>query len=158
MLEAAGRPTEPDGTDADEAFNDLYVIANAVYGLAEGIYCYRPTLQALEPVNVFETRELAEHLDLDQPLGGDAAANLYFIADMPAVVSRWGARGYRTAHLDASIRAGRVYLAAYALGLGATGLTFYDDEVVEALSAEAGAAVTFLVAVGVPWRNRSAAH
>ena len=157
MLEAAGRPTEPDGTDADEAFNDLYVIANAVYGLAEGIYCYRPTLQALEPVNVFETRELAEHLDLDQPLGGDAAANLYFIADMPAVVSRWGARGYRTAHLDASIRAGRVYLAAYALGLGATGLTFYDDEVVEAVGAGPGAAVAFLVAVGVPWRNRTAA-
>ncbi len=157
MLNAAGRPTEPDGTGADEAFNDLYVIANAVDGLAAGIYRYRSSLSALEPVSVSETRELAEHLDLDQPLGGDAAANLYFIADMPAVVSRWGARGYRTAHLDASIRAGRVYLAAYALGLGATGLTFYDDEVVEALGAGPGAAVTFLVAVGVPWRNRTAA-
>ena len=74
---------------------------------------------------------------------------------MPTVVGRWGARGYRTAHLDASIRAGRVYLAAYALGLGATGLTFYDDEVVEALGAGPGSAVTFLVAVGVPWRDRA---
>lgn len=157
MLDAAGCPTAPDGADYGEAFNDLYVIANAVDGLTEGIYRYRSSLRSLEPVSVSETRGLAEHLDLDQPLGGDAAANLYFIADMPAVVSRWGARGYRTAHLDASIRAGRVYLAAYALGLGATGLTFYDDEVVEALGAGPGSAVTFLVAVGVPWRNRSAA-
>ncbi len=157
MLDAAGRPTGPDGAHDGEVFNDLYVIANAVDGLSEGIYRYRSSLRLLEQVSACETRELSEHLDLDQPLGGDAAANLYFIADMPAVVSRWGARGYRTAHLDASIRAGRVYLAAYALGLGATGLTFYDDEVVEALGAGPGSAVTFLVAVGVPWRNRSTA-
>lgn len=155
MLGAAARPTEPDGADAGEAFNDLYVIANAVEGLPEGVYRYRPSLRSLEPVRSSDTRGLAEHLDLDQPLGGDAAADLYFIADMPAVLDRWGARGYRTAHLDASIRAGRVYLAAYALGLGATGLTFYDDEVVEAVAARPGSAVTFLVAVGVPWRNRS---
>ncbi len=156
MLDAAARPVGPDGVDAGEVFNDLYVIANAVEGLAEGIYRYQPSQRSLEPVRISETRELATHLDLDQPLGGDAAADLYFIADMPAVLDRWGARGYRTAHLDASIRAGRVYLAAYALGLGATGLTFYDDEVVEAVGAGPGSAVTFLVAVGVPWRKRSA--
>ncbi|MCY4582463.1 MAG: SagB/ThcOx family dehydrogenase [Chloroflexi bacterium] len=155
MLDAAARPVQPDGCEADEAFNDMYVIANAVEGLPEGIYRYRASMRSLEQVSALETRALSEHLALDQPLGGDAAADLYFIADMPAVLERWGARGYRTAHLDASIRAGRVYLAAYALGLGATGLTFYDDEVVEAADAGSGSAVTFLVAVGVPWRNRS---
>lgn len=155
MLAAAARPVSPDDADASEVFNDLYVIANAVEGLAEGIYRYRPSLKSLEPVSASETRSLAEHLALDQPLGGDAAADLYFVADMPAVLDRWGARGYRTAHLDASTRAGRVYLAAYALGLGATGLTFYDDEVVRALGAGPDSAVTFLVAVGVPWRDRS---
>ncbi len=152
MIDAAARPTELDGTSADEGLNDLYVIANAVGGLEQGIYRYRPSLGALEMVRGPETRALAQHLALDQPLGGDAAADLYFIADMPAVLGRLGARGYRTAHLDASIRAGRVYLAAYALGLGATGLTFYDDEVVEALGAEPGSAVTFLVAVGSPFK------
>ena len=155
MLDAAAHPVRPDGAGAAEAFNDLYVIANAVEGLAQGVYRYQPTARALEPVDVSDTRALAAHLALGQPLGGDAAADLYFVADMPAVLDRWGARGYRTAHLDASIRAGRVYLAAYALGLGATGLTFYDDEVVQALRAGPGSAVTFLVAVGVPWRARS---
>lgn len=154
MLDAAACPVGPDGAGAAEVFNDLYVIANAVEGVEQGIYRYQPSLRALEPVVVSETRALSEHLDLDQPLGGDAAADLYFVADMPAVLDKWGARGYRTAHLDASTRAGRVYLAAYALGLGATGLTFYDDEVVEVLGAARGSAVTFLVAVGVPWRNR----
>ena len=151
MLDAAGRPTGPDGADARDVFNELYVFANAVDGLAEGIYRYEPSQRALKTVSASETRALAEHLDLDQPLGGDAAADLYFIADMPTVLSRWGARGYRTAHLDASIRAGRVYLAAYAQGLGASGLTFYDDEVVEAVGAGPGSAV------GVPWRKRSTA-
>ena len=113
-----------------------------------------PSVRALEPVVISETRALSEHLDLDQSLRGDVAADLYFVADMPAVLDRWDARGYRTARLDASTKAGRIYLAAYALGLGATGLTFYDDEVVEALGAAQGSAVTFLVAVGVPWRNR----
>ena len=152
MIDAAARPTELDGTGADEGLNDLYVIANAVRGLEQGIYRYRPPLAALEMARGLETRALAQHLALDQPLGGDAAADLYFIADLPAVLGRFGARGYRTAHLDASIRAGRVYLAAYALGLGATGLTFYDDEVVEALGAGPDSAVAFLVAVGLPFR------
>lgn len=157
MLDAAGRPIGPDGAGEGEVFNDLYVFANAVEGLPERVYRYESETRSLEQVRASETRALAGHLALDQPLGGDAAADLYFIADMPAVVDRWGARGYRTAHLDASIRAGRVYLAAYALGLGATGLTFYDDEVVQAVGAGPGSAVTFLVAVGVPWRKRSTA-
>lgn len=155
LLDAAAQPTGLEGSPNGETLNDLYVIAAAIDGLEEGIYRYRPSLRALERVSVRETRELSRHLALDQPLGGDAAANLYFIADMPGVLDSWGARGYRTAHLDASTRAGRVYLAAYALGHGASGLTFYDDEVVEAVGATPGSAVTFLVAVGVPWRNRS---
>ena len=35
--------------------------------------------------------------------------------------------GNRAAQLDASIRAGRLYRSAYSMGLGAAGLTFFDD-------------------------------
>jgi hypothetical protein len=60
-----------------------------------------------------------------------------------------GERGYRAAQLAAAVGGGRVYLAAYALGLGATGLTFYDDAVTAFFSPHAaGKAVMFLVAVG----------
>ena len=130
----------------------INLIANAIDGLAQGTYLYRPQSRSLDPVTRTETRELAEHLALDQLLGGDAAANLFFVADMPGILGKLGARGYRTAHLDGSIQAGRVYLAAYALGRGASGLTFYDDEVVESLGAASSSAVTFLIAVGVPFK------
>jgi ABC-type lipopolysaccharide export system ATPase subunit len=42
-----------------------------------------------------------------------------------------------------------MYLAAYALGLGASGLTFYDDEVTAYFGpSAAGKSVMFLIAVG----------
>ena len=47
------------------------------------------------------------------------------------------------------ITGGRLYLAAYAQGFGATGLTFYDDEVTAFFSPHAaGKSVMFLVALG----------
>ena len=60
-----------------------------------------------------------------------------------------GSGSHRAAQLEASIRAGRIYLAAYALGLGATGLTFYDDAVTNFFSPHAqGMSAMFLVALG----------
>ena len=60
-----------------------------------------------------------------------------------------GNRGYRAAQLEASIIAGRIYLAAYAQRLGATGLTFYDDAVTSFFSPHAeGKSVMFLMALG----------
>ena len=51
---------------------------------------------------------------------------------------------------------GRIYLASYALGLGASGLTFFDDAVTEFFSPHAaGKAVMFLAAVGVPGKRNA---
>ena len=45
-------------------------------------------------------------------------------------------------------------MAAYALGLGATGLTFYDDDVTDFFSPHAeGKSAMFLVALGHPVRR-----
>ena len=53
------------------------------------------------------------------------------------------------AQLEAAIAGGRTYLAAYALGLGATGLTFFDDDVTAFFSPHAaGKSVMFHMAVG----------
>ena len=50
--------------------------------------------------------------------------------------------------------AARSTLAAYALGCGATGLTFLDDDVTDFFSPDAaGKAVMFLIAVGRPARR-----
>ncbi|GIX49805.1 MAG: hypothetical protein KatS3mg131_4016 [Candidatus Tectimicrobiota bacterium] len=53
--------------------------------------------------------------------------------------------------------AARLYLVAYALGFGATGLTFFDDEVSAFFSPHAaGQSVMFLVALGYGARRRPA--
>lgn len=71
--------------------------------------------------------------------------------DLDAILARFGNRGYRAAQLEAGILGGRLYLAAYAQRLGATGLTFYDDDVVAFFSPHASAkAAIFLVAIGHP--------
>jgi len=79
------------------------------------------------------------------------------MSDLEGVTERLGPRGYRAAQLDASATAGRLYLSAYALGLGASGLTFFDDEVTEFFTPHAaGKAVMFLVLLGVPASRKHA--
>jgi nitroreductase len=80
--------------------------------------------------------------------------NVYFLCDLEPVLARFGNRGYRAAQLEAAITAGRLYLAAYALRLGATGLTFFDDDVTAFFSPHAaGKSVMFLIALGHPLRG-----
>jgi hypothetical protein len=65
------------------------------------------------------------------------------------VLARWGSRGYRAVNLAAGLLGGRLYLGAYGLGLGATGLTFYDDEVVQFFEPHAaGKDAIFVTALG----------
>jgi hypothetical protein len=100
-------------------------------------------------------RQQAGYLGLNQPMPADASVDIFFLTDLNPVLERFGNRGYRLAQLDASITAGKIYLAAYALRLGATGLTFYDDEVTDFFSPHAqGKSVMFLVALGKRARRR----
>jgi SagB-type dehydrogenase family enzyme len=129
--------------------NQVYLIVNGVTGLAPGTYVYHRAARALECLGEGECRRAAGHLGLGQDLPADASVNLYILCDLQPVLTRFGTRGYRVAQLDAAIAGGRAYLAAYALRLGATGLTFFDDDVTDFFSPHAaGKSVMFLVAVG----------
>ena len=151
MLAAAMRPVPGDWPP----LNDLYLIVNDVDGLAPGGYVYHAEGGELEMLHSGDHRFMAGHLGLNQALAHDAAVNCYFLADLDAVTAAMGARGYRAAQLDASIRAGRLYLSAYSMGLGATGLTFFDDEVTQFFSPHAaGKSVMFLTLLGVPQKRR----
>ncbi len=156
LLDAATRPVPADFLEAPEAtLVDLAVIANAVDGLAPGAYALRRRDAALERLREGNFRAEAGHLALGQELAADAAANVYCLADLASVLARFGSRGYRAAQLEGGIVGGRLYLAAYALGFGATGLTFFDDEVTEFFSPHAGGeAVLFLTALGHADRAR----
>lgn len=108
--------------------NKLFVIANAVDGLEPGAYHWdQQKLQRIsgDP----RAREAALFLSLEQALGRDAAGAIFPMADLGSAVETAGARGYRTAQFEGAIMSGRLYLAAYAAGYGATGLTFFDEAV-----------------------------
>ena len=133
---------------------DIYVIANAVDGLIPGAYFLSRQRRGLEALKEGESREESGHLCFEQALGADASAVFFLMADLERVDRRYGDRGYRAAQLEAGILGGRTYLCAHSLGLGATGLTFYDDDVTEFFSPHAqGRSTMFVVALGVKARN-----
>ncbi len=145
IVDAATRPI---ALDVDVSV-EPHLLVHAVEGIAAGAYRVAPDGRALECLKTGDFRSLACHLDLGQDLAGDAAANLYWLADLDTVAACLGDRGYRAVQLAAAIAGGRAYLAAYALGLGATGLTFFDDDVTDFLTpGRPGMGVLFLVAVG----------
>jgi SagB-type dehydrogenase family enzyme len=145
-LWAAARPFE---TDVPDGIAELYLIVNAVEGVPSGAYFYRPDAHVLETLAIGEFRHRSAYLCLEQPLGGDAAAVIYFLARLDEVTRAFGDRGYRVANLEAGLAGGRAYLAAYAQGFGASGLTFYDRLVVEFFSPHAaGKDAIFVTALG----------
>ena len=150
LLEYATAAVATDFLTATAArLSDLYLIVNAVEGLAAGTYIYHPSPSSLECLRAGDFRREAGSLGLGQDLPADASVNFYLLSDLRPVLARLGNRGYRAAQLEAAIRGGRLYLGAYALGLGASGLTFFDDAVIEFFSPHAtGKSVMFLAAVG----------
>jgi len=136
---------EPFGT----TLNDLYLIVNAVEGLASGSYFFDRERRGLERLKEGDFRSQAGDLGLEQELPADSSVAIFFLADLERIFERFGNRGYRAVQLEAGIVGGRLYLAAYALALGASGLTFYDDDVVNFFSPHAeGKNAVFLVALG----------
>jgi SagB-type dehydrogenase family enzyme len=134
---------------------ELYVNVHAVEGIASGAYRYRRAEHALALLRAGNFRRESAFLTLEQALGGSSSATVFFLADLRALLDRWGNRGYRLANLEAGYIGGRLYLAAYAQGFGATGLTFYDREVVEFFSPDAaGLDAIFVTALGRSVKGR----
>ena len=150
--------TSPVRADYGGGLIDTYLIVNAAEGIAPGTYYYSPSNGELELLSEGEFREEAGHLCFEQALGADASAVAYFMADLDAILSRFGNRGYRIAQLEAGIIGGRMYLASHAMGLGATGMTFFDDAVTAFFSPHAaGKSLMFLVGLGLT-HDRNQVH
>jgi len=130
---------------------DTYLIVNAVSEMESGAYYYNRIERAFELLKAGDFRGEAGYLCLEQPLGMDCSALVVYMTDLERVLEAFGNRGYGNAHLEAGIHGGRAYLAAYALGRGATGLTFYDDDTTKFFEPHAkGKSPLLMVAIGVP--------
>jgi SagB-type dehydrogenase family enzyme len=137
---------------------DIYFIANGVDGLTPGAYFYNRNTSANNPSTSIEkireiasSRNISGYLCLGQSLFSDASVVFFLMTDLQSVLRSLGNRGYRASQFEAGIIAGKIYLAAYALGIGASGSTFFDDAVTEVFFPHASNKSTMIaVGVGVP--------
>jgi SagB-type dehydrogenase family enzyme len=121
----------------------------AVHGVQELIPgSYRWDQGAFQLLRAGAERARTRSLCLGQDLGGDAAATVFHCAQLKPILQALGERGYRAAQLEGGVAAERLQLAAFALGVGASGLTFLDDDVSAFFGTRAAPMLT--VAVGVP--------
>jgi SagB-type dehydrogenase family enzyme len=115
---------------ASANFIQLYLYAHRVDGIDPGVYRFWPGRGELELVKGGDQRVAAAGLSLGQDLAGNACVAFSMIGDLERAARAHGDRGYRYVHFEAGAIGQRLYLAAEALGLGATGIgAFYDDEV-----------------------------
>ena len=150
MLEYATRGIPADFLGPDlSSLVDIYAIVNSVEGLPGGSYFFSPGQHELELLRAGDFREESGHLGFEQALPADASAVLFFMADLEEILARWGNRGYRAAQMEAGVLGGRMYLGVHSLGLGASGLTFYDDAVTQFFSPHAeGKSTMFVLPLG----------
>jgi SagB-type dehydrogenase family enzyme len=149
-MAAAARPVAGDFVHAGTTLLEHDLAVHGIEGVEPGAYRWRDG--DLELVRAGQFRQLTQQLCLNQPLGGDSAYTAFHSADLDVVLGALGARGYRVAQLEAGIASGRLSLAAFTLGCGATGLTFFDEPVRRFFATNASCML--VTAVGIPeYRN-----
>ncbi len=151
ILRALTGPLLRDYSQDGESLIDTYLIANAVDRLPSGSYFFDSKKEQLEQLKPGQFRYMSRYLCLEQGLFGDASVLFFLMTRLEDVLGAYGNRGYRAAQLEGGIIAGRIYLSAYAQGLGASGTTFYDDAVTEFFSPHAKDKSTMIaVGLGLP--------
>jgi SagB-type dehydrogenase family enzyme len=142
----AARPVPADFVVPGTTLLEHNLAIHGIEGVEPGAYRWRDG--DLELVRPGQFREITRQLCLDQPLGGDSAYTAFHCARLDTVLGALGARGYRVAQLEAGIASGRLSLAAFTLGCGATGLTFFDEPVRRFFATRASCML--VTSVGIP--------
>jgi SagB-type dehydrogenase family enzyme len=125
-----------------------WVVVHGVDEVPAGVYRWPDLTRPVRPGNL---RDELVRICLDQGLAGDAA----YVVIAATPLAGLDDRGYRDAQLAAGLVEGRLHLAAYALGAGASGMTFLDAQVPALLGAPNDLAVLLFTCVGVPrYRSR----
>ena len=135
----------------EQSLIDIYFIANSVTNLQSGMYYYNKLENNIEQLKEGDFREQSGHLCLDQKLFSDASVVFFLLSSMDKILTYLGNRGYRAIQLEGGICAGKIYLTSYSQGLGASGSTFYDDEVTETFLPHTDQKSTIIaIGIGIP--------
>ncbi len=151
ILHASATKIPLDLLPTNETLIDFYFIANDVQGLSPGSYFYNISTNSVEQLKVLKNRSMSGYLCLGQQLFSDASVVFFLMTNLNSVLRSLGSRGYRAAQFEAGVRAGKIYLSSYAVGIGASGSTFFDDAVTEFFSPHAKEKSPMIaVGVGIP--------
>jgi SagB-type dehydrogenase family enzyme len=149
-MTVAARPAPADFAAPGTTLLEHNLSVHGIEGVEPG--AYRWSDGELELVRPGQFREITQQLCLNQPLGGDSAYTAFHSADLDVALGALGARGYRVAQLEAGLASGRLSLAGFTLGCGATGLTFFDEPVRRFFATTASCML--VTSVGIPeYRN-----
>ena len=125
------------------------VICQNLEGLADGLYTFSSDGSQLACMHTGRLADALARVCLDQAWISRAAVNFLFLADLAALESALGSRGYRYAMMHAGRAGQRIYLAAEAFGLGCCGVgAMYDTEAAELLALKTGSVLLYAVAAG----------
>ncbi|WP_156724698.1 SagB/ThcOx family dehydrogenase [Streptomyces apocyni] len=131
---------------------DLYVVANDVAGLDQGLYCYRPSGPELTVVDSGNMRGKVADAGIAADWLFHAPAVLFLTVNMERVEWKYGVRSYRYAHVDLGVLTQNLYLVATGLGLATCAVAAFDDDSANDLLRLDGrdAFVSLLFACGLP--------
>jgi SagB-type dehydrogenase family enzyme len=131
---------------------ELYIVAQLVDGLADGIYHYDARSHQLEQRDTGAAHPDVARITLGQEMIRSANLVVAITAIFQRTMWKYGQRGYRYVWLDAGHLAQNLYLVATALGLGAMAIGgFYDAEMNDLLALPADEEeVIYMVCVGQP--------
>lgn len=131
---------------------DVYVVANDVSGLDQGLYYYRPSGPELTLVDSGNMRGKVAEAGIAADWLFHAPAVLFLAVDMNRVEWKYGARSYRYVHVDLGVLTQNLYLVATGLGLAGCAVAAFDDDTANDLVRLDGrdAFVSLLFACGLP--------
>ncbi len=129
---------------------EIYVIANNVDTLDQGIYHYGVLNHTLELVESGDFRKKITSAGLKQEMLGDSDVVFVLSAIFDRTRHKYGERGFRYVYIEAGHISQNIYLQAVSLGLGSVGVgAFLDNEVNRLIGVDGQKeAVIYLHAVG----------
>ncbi len=129
---------------------EIYVIANNVESLDQGIYHYGILNHTLELVRHGDFRKEITSAGLKQEMLGDSDTVFVLSAIFDRTRHKYGERGFRYVYIEAGHISQNIYLQAVSLGLGSVSVgAFLDDKVNQLIGVDGQKeAVIYLHAVG----------
>ena len=130
---------------------ELFLLVDRVYGLAPGVYRYRPEMHALEAWRLGKFLPALYEAALRQEWVVEAAVVFVFAAEFARTEKRYGAQARRYVFVEVGHAAQNLLLEATALELGAVPVGAFEERgVAEAVGLPSKWPPLYLVPVGRP--------